>query len=101
MIAKYLSLPIVRRLDAKTIYFTCGRSHQQILNKTKGRDGGSSVDNLRFLNLDAYEYSGDCHVASFIFSTKRLKLFGFELTSMCAVAFNENFEAKGQTLIGT
>ena len=34
MIAKYLSLPSVRRIDANIIYFTRGRSYQQFLDKT-------------------------------------------------------------------
>ena len=71
IMAKYLSLPSVRRMNANIIYFTRGRSHQQILGKTKERYGGSSVDNLRFLNYDAYENSGDDQVATFVFSTKQ------------------------------
>ena len=98
MIAKYLSLPSVRRIDANTIYFTRGRSHQQILDKTQECHGGSSVDDLRFRNCDACEYTGDGQVASFISSTKHLKRFRYKMNSMREVAFNEIFEAIGQAL---
>ena len=59
MMAKCLSLPSVRRIDTNPTYFTRGRSHQQILDKTKELYGGSSVDDLRILDSDGYEYSGD------------------------------------------
>ena len=94
-IAKYLSLPSLRRIDAKTTYFTRGRSYQQILDKTKER---SFVDDVWFLKCDAYERSGDSQVVSLISSTKHLKRFAFEINSMREVAFNENFEAIGQKL---
>ena len=56
------------------------------------------MDDLRFLNCDAYEYSGDGRVASSISSTKQLKRFGFEMNNMCAVSFIESFEAIEQAL---
>ena len=74
MIAKFLSLPSVRRIDANTLYLL----HAQIQPSanpcnTKERHSGSSVDDLPFLDCDAYEYSGDGQVASFISSTKHLR----------------------------
>ena len=70
LVAKYWSLSSVRRIDANNIYFTRGRSHQQIFDKTEERHGGSPVDDPRCPNCDALEYNGDGQAAIFISSTK-------------------------------
>ena len=95
MIAKFLS----RRIDANTLDLLHARI-QPSANpcNTKERHSGSSVDDLPFWSCDAYKYSGDGQVASFISSTKHLKHLGFEMNSIHEVAFNENFEAIGQAL---
>ena len=77
IVAKYLSLPSLRRIKAKKIYSAPRCDHQQYLDKTQDQYGGSSVDDLHFLGCDAYGPDGDSLVAGFISSVKRLERFVF------------------------
>ncbi|CAD6591953.1 MAG: hypothetical protein ASARMPRED_005878 [Alectoria sarmentosa] len=99
IVARYLSLPSLRRLQAKKIYFALGCDHQQYLNKTREQHGGSSVDDLRFLGCDAYGTDGDSLVAGFISSARRLKRFVFEMNGVGEVSLAEQFKAIGRALM--
>lgn len=99
IVARYLSLPSLRRLQAKKIYFAPGCVHQQYPNKTQEQYGGSSIDDLRFLGCDAYGPDGDSLVAGFISSVKQLKRFVFEMNGIGEVSLAEQFKAIGRALM--
>ena len=69
-IASFMSLPSLRRVQAKTIHFARGRDFQKCLDRTQEQDGGSSVIDMRFLDCDAYGPGENGIVALFILSVK-------------------------------
>ena len=98
-IASFMSLPSLRRVQAKTIHLAPGCNFQQYLDRTQEQDGGSSVVDLRFLDCDAYGPGGDGLVARFISSVKRLKRFVFEMKGVSELYKAEEFIAIGRALI--
>ncbi len=98
-IASFMSLPSLRRVQAKTIHLAPGCDFQQFLDRTQEQYGGSSVVDMRFLDCDAYGPGGDGLVARFILSVKRLKRFVFEMKGVSELYKAEEFKAIGRALI--
>ena len=63
ILARCLSLPSLRKMQAKTISSAPGCSHQESLDKTQEQQGGSSVDDLHFLDYNECGPGGDGLVA--------------------------------------
>ncbi len=98
-IATFMSLPSLRRVQAKTIHLAPGCDFQQFLDRTQEQYGGSSVVDMRFLDCDAYGPGGDGLVARFISSVKRLKRFVFEMKGVSELYKAEEIKAIGRALI--
>lgn len=99
LVAKYLSLPNLRRLQGRRIYFSPGYRRQQSVDATMMQYGGSFVDDLSFLDSDAYGHGWESVIAEFISSAKHLKRFAFEINGAYQCSLTEEFQAIGQALV--